>query len=925
MSTNEYDVELVVDLAEIGADDLPRVGGKGVNLGILAAAGLPVPSGFCATTAAFDRFMAQDPGLSGLLDALERLDPDDVQGVREHAGRLRTHLRGLPVPTEVRDAVQLAWQRAGSEHAYAVRSSATLEDLPQASFAGQQDTYLQIRGGEAIVERMRDCWASLFTDRAVLYRRQHGFPSRAARLAVVVQRMVAPDVSGILFTADPVTGHRGVCSIDASYGLGEALVSGLVDADLYRLDKKRFGTANAHGGPLTMPPGAVLEARVGAKAEAIVPLPEGGTQTRPVPPQDRARRCLSDTELAALLELALRVEQLQGCPQDLEWCIEGDELFLVQARAITSLFPLPAPAPPEGDLRVYMSFGHVQVNTAPMRPMAHDLVRWLIPFGKSGPHERSSLPASAGGRIYFDMTPALLRWPISRILPVALMNIDPGIARRLMAVRDRPGFADGRSHLAARPATLRWFGRRVVPSLLRRLVWARPERAREEFEALVEQMRREFAERFAKAPAGGPRLREAVRTLEGFFQGPMVPMQMPLIIGGMLCWGLLRRLVRGRVSDATVRALSRGLPGNVTTDMDLELGDLADRARQVPELVECLRSAPPSQAIARARELPGTEAFFADWERFMARYGHRGPGEIDVTTPRWADDSSSLVTSLVGILGDEPGSHRRRHEAAIREAEAAQAEIARAAGGGLLGWLRRPLALALVRRVRAYLGLREHAKYVATMMFMHTRKAIVEAAGMAVERGRLERVDDGFMLDFDELEAAVEDDALDVDALRREVARRRHEFERHARLVPPRVITSEGEQPVLPDDTGPLPPGELAGHAASAGVVEGVARVVLDPTRQVLEAGEILVAPFTDPGWTPLFVHAGGLVMEVGGLMTHGSVVAREYGLPAVVGVDGATTRIRSGQRVRVDGDRGRVILLDEVPAADASPEEVRA
>jgi pyruvate,water dikinase len=378
----------------------------------------------------------------------------------------------------------------------------------------------------------------------------------------------------------------------------------------------------------------------------------------------------------------------------------------------------------------------------------------------------------------------------------------------------------------------------------------------------------------------------------------------------MLSWGLLRRLVRGRVPDATVRALSRGLPGNVTTDMDLELGDLADRAREVPGLVEHLRSVVPARAIEEARALPGTEAFLAEWDRFIERYGHRGPGEIDVTTPRWADDPSSLVTSLVGIASDEPGAHRRRQQAAVQEAEAAAAAIVEAAGGGLWGWLRRPLARGLVRRVRAYLGLREHGKYVATMMLMHTRRAIVEAAGMAVERGRLERVEDGFLLTLDELVTAVEGD--DVGELRHEVARRREAFERWARLVPPRVITSEGEQPVLPDD-GPLPPGELAGHAASAGVVEGVARVVLDPSRQVLEAGEILVAPFTDPGWTPLFVHARGLVMEVGGLMTHGSVVAREYGLPAVVGVDGATSRIRTGQRVRVDGDRGRVVLLDEV------------
>jgi phosphohistidine swiveling domain-containing protein len=694
-----------------------------------------------------------------------------------------------------------------------------------------------------------------------------------------------------------------VCMIDASYGLGEALVSGVVDADLYRLDKAS---------------GALLEVKVGAKAQAIVAGPdegEGGTRVQAVPAEDRARRCLGDAELAALLELGRTVEALQGCPQDLEWGIEAGKLWLLQARAITSLFPIPAPVHADGGTRVYVSFGHVQVNTAAMRPMAHDVVRWLVPFGKQQqPHARSPLVASAGGRIYFDLTPALLRWPMSRLIPVALMNIDPGIARRVAVVRDRPSLREGGPHRAIEARTVRWFAGRVVPSVLRRLLGSRPERAREEFEALVEASRRGFAERFAAAPPGAQRLREASHAVGEFFYGPLFPMQVPLIIVGLLSWGLVRRLMRGRVPEATVRALSRGLPGNVTTDMDLELGDVADRAREVPGLVEHLRRGPPAEAIASARALPGTAAFFAEWDRFMARYGQRGPGEIDVTTPRWADDPSSLVSILVGISGDEPGAHRRRHRAAIEEAEAAVAAIVEAAGLGLWGWLRRPLVRGLVRRVRAFLGLREHGKYVATLLLMHVRKAIVEAAGMAVARGRLGHVDDGFMLTLEELAAAVEGDDGDG-ALRAEVARRRAELEQYARLVPPRVITCEGVQRSLPDEIGPLPAGELAGHAASAGVVEGVARVVLDPAKEVLEAGEILVAPFTDPGWTPLFVHAKGLVMEVGGLMTHGSVVAREYGLPAVVGVDGATSRIRTGQRVRVDGDRGRVVLLDELEA----------
>lgn len=883
--------DLVISLTEVGADDLPTVGGKGANLGVLAAAGLPVPSGFCVTTAAFDRFMGQDAEIEAMLGALDELSAEDVEGVRQRAGRLREHLRTLEVPEAVAKAVRAAVVEAGQEHAYAVRSSATLEDLPDASFAGQQDTYLEIRGAADIEQRVRDCWASLFTDRAVLYRRQHGYRSSAARLAVVVQRMARPEVSGILFTADPVSGHRGICSIDASYGLGEALVSGLVDADLYRVNKAT---------------GALVEVRVGAKARAIRPRDEGGTHMVDVPESDRERRCLDDEAVASLTELGRRVEALQGGPQDIEWGIEDGEVTLLQARAITSLFPLPEPVAP-GRPRVYVSFGHIQVNTVPMVPMAHSVFGHVFPFFKPGPGQVSRMLASAGGRIYMDLTAPLLRWPMSKVIPRVLMTLDSPIAERLIAAIDRPEFHKGdKGRVLPRRGVLALV-RRALPRLLYRLWWARPMRSHEEYRQIIESNAEQCRQRLAAAEPGGPRLRESIRLLSELFLGPLLKTHFSMLMAGMMAWGLLRKVMRGRVSEATVRALSRGLPGNITTDMDLELGDLADRAREIPTLAEHLKEASPESAIESARALPEAAPFLERWDRFIDRYGHRGPGEIDISVPRWADDPASLVTSLVGMLGSEPGDHRRRHAAAVAEGEAAVEEILAASRGGL--GLRYRLVRRLVAAARAYLALREHGKFLAMQTLMRVRVAVVEAAGLAVQRGWLGHEDDAWMLTLDELVALFE--GGDPAAMRGQIEQRRDDYARYARLVPPRVMTSDGEQPA-PREVVELAPGELGGLAASAGTVEGVARVVLDPREQVLHAGEILVAPFTDPGWTPLFVHASGLVMEVGGLMTHGSVVAREYGLPAVVGVDGATTRIRTGQRIRVDGDRGRVTLLDD-------------
>ncbi len=901
---NEKSNALVLPFAAIGSADLPLVGGKGANLGVLAGAELPVPPGFCVTTAAFDRFIEQDPALDELLTALDELPAQDIAGVRERAGRLREHLIGQPIPAEVSEAVLAAWREAGESHAYAVRSSATLEDLPDASFAGQQDTYLEVRGESAVLSHMRRCWASLFTDRAVLYRRQNGFPSRAARLAVVVQRMVSPQVSGILFTADPLSGHRGVCSIDASYGLGEALVSGLVDADLYRLDKAT---------------GAELEVRVGAKARAIRPLPEGGTTMEDVPEADRGRRCLDAEALTALLELALRVESLQGQPQDIEWGIEDGTVWLLQARPITSLFPIPRPLTPvpiEGP-RLYLSFGHVQVNTAPMPPATHSTFAQVFPFFRTGPDAVSTFVTSAGGRIYLDVTAPMLRWPLSAVMPKAMMSIDPGIAQRLTIVRDRPAFRKDAERRALPRRSLLALARVTVPRILRRLWWAKPEHAASEYQAVMDEAMGRYTSTIEGAEPGGPRLRAAMTMLGHVFPGALARTHFPVLMAGMLAWKLLGRVMKGRVSEATIQALSRGLPGNVTTEMDLELGDLADLARDVPALAEHLRAAPPATAIASGRALANTESFFERWDRFIARYGHRGPGEVDISLPRWADDPASLVTSIVGMLGSEPGDHRRRHQAAAAEGEAAMAEILEAARGGL--GLRRRLVERLVGVTRACLALREHGKFLAMQLFMLARRAMCEAATMATKRAWIEHEDDVWMLTLPELAELFE--GADATSMRARIEERRSEYERHRRSVPPRVLTQDGEQPLLPP-APQLEPGQFGGLAASAGTVEGRARVVLDPTTQVLEAGEILVAPFTDPGWTPLFVHAAGLVMEVGGLMTHGSVVAREYGLPAVVGVEGATREIQSGQRIRVDGDRGLVTLLED---PDPSPREPTA
>ncbi len=379
--------KLVVPFSEIGAADLPQVGGKGANLGVLSAAGLPVPGGFCLTTLAYRRFVTNAPEYPRLVAELDAVEADDLNGVRRIGRELREHLRAQPMPGAIADALLRAWRELGERLAYAVRSSATAEDLPDASFAGQQDTYLNIIGEVALLRQVQACWASLYTDRAILYRRKNGIPHDETALSVVIQRMVQPAKAGILFTADPITGHRRQTVIDAGFGLGEALVSGLVNADLYRVDRHS---------------GALLERRIGDKHLAIVSLPGGGTEERTLAPEERESPVLDDGEVAMLVELGERVERLYGgTPQDIEWCITAEgEAFLVQARPITTLFPVMEPAPSGDVLQLGFSIGHAQMMIDPMKPMGISTIRQVLPVGRRM-DEPSECPwlRTAGGRI----------------------------------------------------------------------------------------------------------------------------------------------------------------------------------------------------------------------------------------------------------------------------------------------------------------------------------------------------------------------------------------------------------------------------------------------------------------------------------------------------------------------------------------------
>ncbi|TQM09178.1 PEP/pyruvate-binding domain-containing protein [Pseudonocardia kunmingensis] len=864
--------EFVVELRDLDAHALPRVGGKAANLGELVNAGFPVPPGFAVTTAAYAQ-VADD-----VLDAVEGTDP-------ERAGKA---LREAAVPVAITDAVRQAYAGLGEDVPVAVRSSATAEDLPWASFAGQQDTFLNVVGSESVLDAVRRCWASLWTDRAVSYRATQGIGHRDVHLAVVVQRMVDAQVAGVLFTADPVTGTRTRTVIDASPGLGEAVVSGAVNPDHLVVDDG----------------GVVVERRLGDKAVQVRPLPGGGTEQVPAT-GGPGRSCLTDAQVAALVALGRMVEAHYGSPQDIEWAIDaGGTPWLTQSRPITTLHPLPEPSP--GGLRVYICATLAQGLTRPVTPMGLSGFRVIaataseLAFGVPVPDPVAGPPAfrTAGGRAFVDVT-AALRTDVGRaVVPRILDIMESRSAAVFRSLLDDPRLA------VERPSRAR-FARRLAGVLIRFRVpaqvaraLARPAAARRRVERIGDRVRALAA----STPQGSAaqRLDRVVRVLGQAF--PVMPGVFPAAAAGLVLLAAARRLAGADLDDAAADDVLRSLPHNGTTEMDLRLWTLARTLRGDCAAAAALRDTAPTELARRYRDAALPPALQSGLAAFLLRYGHRAVAEIDMGMPRWSEDPTHILGVLANYLRlDDPAL--APDAVFARGALAADAAIAAAVERvRRRSWWRAPAVRFALRRARRLAGLRETPKDYLVRLITHARTQLAAIGGELTSRGLLAAPGDVFFLDLAEVRTA-----LAGTDHRATVVARRAEYDRELRRRHvPRVLLSDGTEPEAVARPGAVE-GALVGTPASAGTVTAPARVVLDPVGAHLEPGEILVAPSTDPGWTPLFLTAGGLVMEMGGPNSHGAVVAREYGIPAVVGVADATDRITTGQEVTLDGAAGTV------------------
>jgi pyruvate,water dikinase len=818
---------LVVDLARLDARDLNRGGGKAANLGELLRAGFPVPSGFVITTAAYELVVRSNDLERAIADAST---PGGTTLVRDR-------FEQAMIPPQVERAILEAYHRFG-EGSVAIRSSATAEDLPEAAFAGQQETFLGVSGDAALLEAVRRCWASLWSERAVSYREQQGLARVPVKLAVIVQRMVAADVAGVMFTANPVTGARNETIIEASAGLGEALVGGLVTPDHFVLRNTRHRWQ-------------IVERQPGRRELEVRPRAGGGVEQ--VAGGTAFGFALPDAVLLQLARMGGSIARHFGRPQDIEWAWADGKLYVLQSRPITAL-----PEPPTRHGRFEPS--RFAGDYLQVRPYPLDMTTWVPAVANALPRMlpvNGLIPSFTQMWVEHDgVVERLADFPGIRPTPELLLA--PG---RIVALARRYDPANWREDPILAASLTRVH---ELESLdLRALSWSQLlDTAREAMAmplAIMEIRRRYF-----------PRGALALAAL----------------------WLTLRIL---GLADRFAPLLS-GVD-NRTLEANRALETLAAEIRTNPALASLFASQQTEQLLTALQQDPAGRAFLERFAAFLDSYGHRETGSpLLVSEPTWKDSPQTVLSILKGMARAEPVPRSAPLSWTVTRDDVL-------AHPALRFNPPRAFVLDLITQARRISALREDTHFALTLPMPILRRTLLELGRRLAELGILERADDIFHLRFEELEAidgswpppAERAEALRQAACRR--AARRRELASTPLVALPSLFRPQPGEEVL-----------VAGMPGSPGVAEGPVRVVRDPAAfGSLLPGEVLVAPYTNPSWTPLFTRAAAVVVDTGAAMSHAAIVAREYGVPAVMGTGDGTRRLSDGQWVRVDGSRGQV------------------
>ncbi len=840
------DARLVVTLRDVGADDLPLAGGKGANLGELLRAGFRVPDGFVITTAAYAALLQRTDLADRLAAILAAGDGNTgntgLNDYTEDGSAIRAAFAATPMPAAVRAEIVAAYRRFAGRPV-AVRSSATAEDLPGAAFAGQQDTYLDVLGEEALLEAVRNCWASLWTDRAMSYRKRQGIAPQDVAIAVVVQTMVPADAAGVLFTANPVTGRRDEIVIDAARGLGEAVVSGQVTPEHYVL----------------APDGRL---RQWAPGEQQTPRSDAaGTTADGIPPSSWGR-ILTAAQLIELASIGRRAAGHFGRPQDMEWAVADGTVYVLQARPMTALPPEP-PAVPDVHLNPFQKkLGPFFAEMFQIRPYPLDVDGWLKhviiamlhrmagSVGVAFPSLSTLLPEEDG--VVVALVPPVPH-PTVRVLAAPV-----SVVRRVRRFRPQdwmrdPRFIDFREH-----------AERLKNHDPQAMTWAQ----------LLAEVRTIFAVTGAIADL-------RVSYLPASFL-PQAPLRLILLFLGKL------RLAPPLLAGAETR----------TEQANRGLETLATEVRETPALARAFDELEPAELLGRL----STDETFADFDRrfraFLAEYGHRETVSVVLSSsPTWVD-APEVVLGLIKVLISSRG------QASVDQTGDALRELL--AHPALRNPQLRQVTLRAVEGSKIGTAFRDDSHFYLTLLLPALRRAYAEMGERLEGAGIVERSDDVFHLRFEELSGMADPAGLSTEEKQRirDVMTTRAAKRAALAAVPlldPEALFGVGGAGA----NGAL----LTGTGASRGSATGPVRIIREAAQfGTLRSGEILVCPYTNPAWTPLFQRAAAVIVDTGGMASHAAIVAREYGIPAVMGTGNGTRILTDGQRVTVDGTLGRVV-----------------
>jgi phosphohistidine swiveling domain-containing protein len=876
--------------------DTTAIGPKTLSLIRLGQIGLNVPAGFCITADVFCEHLEQNNLLARLKAATDELTKAESQAKEKLLSTLRQDIFEAPLAGAIRYEIEEQYNKLGAKYV-AVRSSGTAEDLPGHSFAGQYDTYLGISNLEDCIEAVKKCWASLWTLRAYEYRQQNGFDHLKIDMAVIVQSLIAADTSGVIFTVDPITGSRSNMVIEACFGLGETLVSGKATPDRFVVGKKKL---------------KLLSSKTSEKKIECILDEDGIVKEQAVPRERSLSECLDKKQVKRLAKLARKVETEFGCPQDIEWAVCEKKIYLLQSRPITAI---PSEKSWE-DRQVWTNANTGEVLPDVLTPLTSSLTQRLFNRAidqafslfsiKLGTHPLYGL---VGGRIYFNMNTCvgvLKCFPILRNLN--FHAIFGGDQRKMADVGqlDIPEEDTPDIEFSLMKMLLR------VPGLVFRILTYKPKKG----EALILEVKNRSVRLQGLDIAG-----MSTETLAGTFVAEIIDMEefiadkrtQPGILYsviGAASLQLLRKVCArwfGNDGNTVANRLLAGLGNMDDAQAGLNLWRLAQEAHEIGDVEKAILSGNDWKTTRKMiSEVSKGSQFLESWKEFMSRHGHHCRGEMEVFNARWAETPDYILSIVRNYIhGIEQANPLENYRQYARQRE----ELTGLCRKRLKNPLKRAIFNYLLTHAQGLMLGRENSKSDFARIVTVWRNMLLELGKRLHNRGILTGAEDIFFLRLKEIEPLTQGQA-EYD-IRQVVTQRRAEYEKNKSVTPPKVVIGQFDPDNFTPDAVDTGAEVLNGLAVSSGIVTGKARVILkaDTDEQVLP-GEILVAPFTDPGWTPYFVPAAAIVMDMGGMLSHGSIIAREYGIPAVVNVGPATKIIKTGQKIQVDGDRGVVRIL---------------